>query len=88
METTEPTLAERIAAAVQSILDEDSALEEAHCNEDEEELEEGSCTNEDEEELEEGYGKKDEDEEAMEETTEEQLEEITKAVVARLRSLK
>ena len=85
METLEPTLAERIAAAVQSILDEDSALEEAHCSEDEEELEEGT---ENEEELEEGYGKKDEDEEAMEESTEDQLEEITKAVVARLRSLK
>jgi len=88
MEDVVPSLAERIAAAVQSILDEDSALEEAHCSEDEEELEEGSCTNEDEEELEEGYGKKDEDEEAVEESTEEQLEEITKAVVARLRSLK
>ena len=79
MEDAVPSLAERIAAAVQSILDEDSALEEAHCSEDEEELEEGSCTNEDEEDLEEGYGKKDEDEEAMEESTEDQLEEITKA---------
>ena len=85
MEDVVPSLAERIAAAVQSILDEDSALEEAHCSEDEEELEEGT---ENEEELEEGYGKKDEDEEAMEESTEDQLEEITKAVVARLRSLK
>lgn len=85
MEDVVPSLAERIAAAVQSILDEDSALEEAHCSEDEEELEEGT---ENEEELEEGYGKKDEDEEAMEESTEDQLDEITKAVVARLRSLK
>lgn len=77
MEDVVPSLAERIAAAVQSILDEDSALEEGNCSEDE-----------DEEELEEGYGKKDEDEEAMEESTEDQLDEITKAVVARLRSLK
>lgn len=89
MEDVVPSLAERIAAAVQSIIDEDSGLEESNCtNEDEEELEEGSCTNEDEEDLEEGFGKKDEDEEVEESTSESQLEEITKAVVARLRSLK
>ena len=72
MEETTPSLAERIAAAVQSVLDEDAALEESNCTTNEEEVEEG----------------KHEDEEKMEETTEEQLEEITKAVVARLRSLK
>lgn len=53
-----PTLAERIAAAVQSVLDEDTALEESSCD----------TTNEEEE-------------------TEQALEEITKAVVSRLRSI-
>lgn len=62
METVEPTLAERIAQAVQAVIDEDAALEESNCS-----------TNEEEE---------------IDETAEEQLEEITKAVVARLRSLK
>ena len=61
METTTPTLAERIAQAVQSVIDEDAAVVE-------------------------GY---DMDEEEVEETDDEkQLDEITKAVVARLRSLK
>ncbi len=62
MESSEPTLAERIAAAVQTVLDEDAALEE------------GSCTT-------------NEEEEVTEKAKEEQLEEITKAVVARLRSM-
>lgn len=80
METLEPTLAERIAQAVQAVIDEDAALEEAHCS-----------TNEEEDEVDEGYDKKmEEDEEEVEEntTTDDTLEEITKAVVARLRSLK
>ena len=65
MESAEPTLAEKIAAAVQTVLDEDAALEEGSCG---------------------SYNEEDEDK--MEETTqEEQLEEITKAVVARLRSM-
>ena len=65
MEATEPTLAEKIAAAVQTVLDEDAALEEGSCG---------------------SYNEEDEDK--MEETNqEEQLEEITKAVVARLRSM-
>jgi len=88
METSEPTLAERIAQAVQAVLDEDAALEESSCgshtNEEEEVDEgykEGYKKKEDEEEMEEGYGKK------MEED-EDTLDEITKAVVARLRSLK
>ena len=78
METAEPTLAERIAQAVQAVIDEDAALEESNCS-----------TNEEEEAVDEGYGEKmEEDEEEIDETAEEQLEEITKAVVARLRSLK
>ncbi len=61
METVEPTLAERIAQAVQAVIDEDATVAE-------------------------GY---DMDEEEVEETDDEkQLDEITKAVVARLRSLK
>jgi hypothetical protein len=83
MEEATPSLAERIAAAVQSVLDEDAALEESNCTTNEEEIEEGKHEDE---EMEEGY--KADDEEKMDETTEEQLEEITKAVVARLRSLK
>ena len=62
MESSGSTLAERIAAAVQTVLDEDAALEESSC-----------ATNE--------------DEATVEESQEEQLEEITKAVVARLRSM-
>ena len=77
METVEPTLAERIAQAVQSILDENAEGEE-DCDE---------AVSEDV--AAEGYGKKmEEDEDEMDEAAEEQLEEITKAVVARLRSLK
>ena len=70
METTEPTLAERIAQAVQSVIDEDAAVAE------------GCDVDEDEEQIEESA------EEAEEDADEAQLDEITKAVVARLRSLK
>ena len=66
MEEVAPTLAEKIAAAVQTVLDETSEV------------------------TEEGY-KMEEDEEEVEENTtsdDDTLEEITKAVVARLRSLK
>jgi len=69
METTEPTLAERIAQAVQSVIDEDAAVAE------------GCDVDEDEEQIEESA-------EEAEEEAEAQLDEITKAVVARLRSLK
>lgn len=58
-----PTLAERIAAAVQSVLDEDAALEEGSCG----------STNE---------------EEHEEEKNEQALEEITRAVVSRLNTIK
>ena len=80
MEVTEPTLAERIAQAVQSVIDEDAALEESNCstNEEEEAVDEGYKMDEDEE----------EDAEEAEDEAEKQLDEITKAVVARLRSLK
>ena len=72
METVEPTLAERIAQAVQAVIDEDTAVAEGYdMDEDEEQIEESA------EEVE---------EEADE--AEAQLDEITKAVVARLRSLK
>ena len=37
METVEPTLAERIAQAVQAVIDEDAALEESNCSTNEEE---------------------------------------------------
>ena len=70
MEVTEPTLAERIAQAVQSVIDEDAAVAE------------GCDVDEDEEQIEESA------EEAEEDADEAQLDEITKAVVARLRSLK
>ena len=70
METTEPTLAERIAQAVQSVIDEDAAVAE------------GCDVDEDEEQIEESA------EEDEEDADEAQLDEITKAVVARLRSLK
>jgi hypothetical protein len=79
METTTPSLAERIAQAVQAVIDEDAALEESNCS-----------TNE-EEEVDEGYKMDEDEEEDAEEDAEEaeaQLDEITKAVVARLRSLK
>ena len=69
METTEPTLAERIAQAVQSVIDEDAAVAE------------GCDVDEDEEQIEESA-------EEAEDEAEAQLDEITKAVVARLRSLK
>jgi hypothetical protein len=80
METATPTLAERIAQAVQAVIDEDAALEESNCS-----------TNEEEEEVAEGYKMdegEEEDAEEAEEEAEAQLDEITKAVVARLRSLK
>jgi pilus assembly protein FimV len=73
METTEPTLAERIAQAVQSVIDEDAAVAE------------GCDVDEDEEQIEESA---EEAEEEAEDEAEAQLDEITKAVVARLRSLK
>ena len=73
METVEPTLAERLAQAVQAVIDEDTAVAEGYDDMDEEE-----------EQIEESA----EEEEEIDETTEEKLEEITKAVVARLRSLK
>ena len=88
METLEPTLAERIAAAVQTVLDETSEVTEEgyKMEEDEEELDEGA--HEDEEEVDEAHcnskGKREDDEDLKEDT----LDEITKAVVARLRSLK
>jgi pilus assembly protein FimV len=70
MEVTEPTLAERIAQAVQSVIDEDAAVAEGYdMDEDEEQIEESA-------------------EEDEEDADEAQLDEITKAVVARLRSLK
>ena len=73
MEVTEPTLAERIAQAVQSVIDEDAAVAE------------GCDVDEDEEQIEESA---EEAEEEAEDEAEAQLDEITKAVVARLRSLK
>lgn len=107
METSTPSLAERIAQAVQAVIDEDASLEEGSCGsyneEDEEKMKEGAhkddeekmkegAHEDDEEKMKEGYGKKmEEDEEEMEEanaTDDDTLEEITKAVVARLRSLK
>ena len=73
METTTPTLAERIAQAVQAVIDEDAAVAEGYdMDEDEEQIEESA----------------EEDAEEAEEEAESQLDEITKAVVARLRSLK
>lgn len=88
METVEPTLAERIAAAVQSVLDEDAAVAEGYkMEEDEEELDEGA--HEDEEDLDEAHcdskGKREDEDDLKKEET---IDEITKAVVARLRSLK
>jgi hypothetical protein len=72
MEVTEPTLAERIAQAVQAVIDEDAAVAEGYdMDEDEEQIEESA---------------EEDEEEAAE--AEAQLDEITKAVVARLRSLK
>jgi len=90
MEDVVPSLAERIAAAVQTVLDEDAGLEESNCttNEEEEELDEGSCSTNEEEDVDEGYHADKDDDEKVEESSEDQLEEITKAVVARLRSLK
>ena len=66
MEEATPSLAERIAQAVQAVIDEDTAIAEGT----EEDVAEDAT------------------EEAPNGTSEEQLEEITKAVVARLRSLK
>lgn len=115
METVEPTLAERIAAAVQSVLDEDAAVAEGYkMEEDEEDLDEGAHEDEDkdkkmkegahededEDKMKEGYGKDEDDvdeahcnskgkrEDEDDLKKEETIDEITKAVVARLRSLK
>jgi hypothetical protein len=68
METTTPTLAERIAQAVQAVIDEDLTVTEGADEEAAEEVEEAA--------------------EEVEDADEAQLDEITKAVVARLRSLK
>jgi hypothetical protein len=75
METATPTLAERIAQAVQAVIDEDAAVAE------------GYDMDEEEEQIEESAEEDEEDEEEAAEA-EAQLDEITKAVVARLRSLK
>ena len=77
MEETTPSLAERIAAAVQTVLDEDAGLEESNCttNEEEEELEEGSCSTNEEEDVDEGYKADKDDDEKMKESSEDQLEE-------------
>ena len=73
METVEPTLAERLAQAVQAVIDEDAAVAEGYdMDEKEEQIEESA----------------EEDAEEEVDAAEEQLDEITKAVVARLRSLK
>ena len=48
IDEAEPTLAERIAAAVQSVLDEDAGIEESNCSTNEEEIEEGKHEDKDE----------------------------------------